>query len=107
MLVASDFNLNFQRYAIAETVNGVETISTIYTYHSEAFAQGYLNTFGGTRALRIVHLVKVRDSKHNKVDGAPTRWAVQRKDAVTGAITQLGNLHVNPIVRRLLGDDLR
>lgn len=95
-LVASDFNLNFQRYVIAETISGVETLSTIYTYATEPAAQGYIATFGGTRQLRIAHLVKVKDSKHGNVPaGTPVLWAVQHKDAVTGVITQLGNLHVN------------
>lgn len=93
-MVPSDFNLNFQRYVIAETVNGVETLSTIYTYATEAFAQGYIDTFGGTRQLRIAHCVKVKDSKRGNVPaGQPVLWAVQRKDAVTGEITQHGNLH--------------
>lgn len=93
-MLASDFNLNFQRFVIAETVSGVETLSTIYSYATEASAQGYINTFGGTRALRIAHVVKVKDSKRGNVPaGQPVLWAVQRKDAVTGEITQHGNLH--------------
>ena len=96
MLQASDFNLNFQRYVIAETINGVETLSTIYTYATEAAAQGYIDTFGGTRALRIAHCVKVRDNKHGNVPaGTPVRWAVQNRDSVTDEITQIGNLHTS------------
>jgi len=94
MLSASDFNLNLQRFVIAETVSGVETLSTTYTYSTEAAAQGYIDTFGGTRDLRIAHLVKVRDNKHQNVPaGTPVLWAVQRRDAVTGEITQHGNLY--------------
>ncbi|MCP4896269.1 MAG: hypothetical protein GY906_04775 [bacterium] len=94
MMNASDFNLNFQRYVIAETISGVETLSTVYTYATEAAAQGYINTFGGTRDLRIAHLVKVRDNKHGNVPaGTPVLWAIQRKDAVTNEITQHGNLY--------------
>jgi len=96
MLSPSDFNLNLQRYVIAETVAGAETLSGTYTYATDAAAQGYINTFGGSRDLRIAHVVKVKDSKRGNVPaGQPVKYAVHFTDAVTGAISQWGNLHTN------------
>lgn len=94
---ASDFNLNLQRYVIAETdpVTLEETLSTIYHYPTEAAAQGYINTFGGERILRVAHLVKVRDNKRGNVpEDKPVLWAVQ-DNGPGGTKVLYGNLHVS------------
>lgn len=89
MLQPSDFNTNLQVYLIHENGQPV----TYLDFPTESAAQGYIDTFGGTRDLEIVHYVKVRDSKRDNVpSGHPTLWVCQRK--IGSDIIYMGNPHV-------------
>jgi len=59
----SVFNHLVNRTQIVETVNGVESVLANYDYDvepfGEQFAQGYIDTFGGTRDLRIAYFAEI------------------------------------------------
>jgi len=93
-LLAPDFNLNVQIYIIEEVLNGVPTILPQWDFTTEAFAQGYIDTFGAGRDLRIVHFVKVKDSARDKVPaGTPTVWICQKTNT-DGSKSYMGNPHL-------------
>ena len=87
MLKPSDFNLNLQVYIIHE--NGAPLVA--WDFPTLAAAQSYVDYFGAGRDLRIVHYVKVRDSKRDKVPaGHPVLWVCQEKLA-DGSVRYIAN----------------
>lgn len=89
MLQASDYNFNLQIFCIEEDGN----LLPHWDFPTESAAQGYIDTFGAGRNLRIVHCVKVRDSKRHLVPvGTPTLWVCQKK--VGSDISYMGNPHL-------------
>lgn len=55
----STFYHNVNRYHVIETVEGVESVLGNYDYASEAGANGYIATFGGTRNLRVGYFAEL------------------------------------------------
>lgn len=90
MLLPQHFNLNLQVFIIHE--DGAPLVQ--WDFPTETAAQGYIDTFGAGRNLEIVHYVKVRDSKRDKVPaGYPTLWVCQEKLA-DGSVRYVGNPHL-------------
>jgi len=87
------YETDMEIFIIEEVLNGVPTILPQWDFTTEAFAQGYIDTFGAGRDLRIIHFVKVTDETRDDVPaGTPVVWICEK--TVNDVHSYMGNPHL-------------